>query len=84
MWISPLAAGSGALVSTSISCGTYFLPGILKYQVMADTYRHSCKFPEDFCTCDYFPQLLKYQDLQSISIRITGCLPEFSRQVTKF
>jgi len=41
-------------------------------------------FLEDFYTWDYFPQLLKYQDLQNISIRITGFLPEFSRQVTMF
>jgi hypothetical protein len=39
-------------------------------------------FLEDFYTWDYFPQLLKYQDLQSIGIRITGFIPEFSRQVT--
>jgi hypothetical protein len=41
-------------------------------------------FLEDFYTWDYFPQLLKYQDLQCISVKFKGFLPEFSRHMTMF
>jgi hypothetical protein len=42
-------------------------------------YRHPWRpFFEDSQAWDYFLQLLKYEDFQSISIQITGILPKLS------
>jgi hypothetical protein len=80
--MSPSSAGSGASGSCSVLSGGVFVAE--EVDEIGDTWSGDTTtvnvetlldvFWENFQDWDYSPQLPKYQDFQSISIRITGIL----------